>query len=154
MVCEVARRSSPPRLRLFARLHPAPCQDTPFNPLPSSCRRARGAVRHRVAFMAYSIHAPPDRLTAASEVYTCAHTLITTSRTHVGEVMSIDTRHVRTSPRLPTITVPHLAPWRTRRRGNFDSFTKAFAAFSSLSLLFALLIHVSVYTKKCEDAFA
>jgi len=60
-VREVARRSSLSRLhRQFVQVHPAQRQDTLlFDPLPSSCRRARGAVRHRVASMA--LHSRPTR---------------------------------------------------------------------------------------------
>lgn len=135
----------------FNRALPIPRRcDTPSippstDPLPSSCRRARGAVRHRVASVAHSIHAPPDRLTAATAACTRAHTLITTlPLTHVY-------------PRIPVIT--RLRCYHTWPAGVYDdkqaSPSHGYARERILLPLF-LYIYLSQRKHECanEDTFA
>lgn len=148
-VREVARRSSLSRLRrLSARLRPArrgAKTPPPSDPLPSSCRRARGAVRHRVAPMAHFIHAPPDRLTAATAVCTRAHTLITYPTYIRGVVMSIDTRYM--CAYVSTIPGYNGLQCHTWPLGAYDDEGNFVAAFSSLSSSFSPFSYTCLCTR-------
>lgn len=105
-VREVARRSSLLRLhRLFARLHPAPRQDTPVQQ-PSSVFLSASKRRCPTSCSFHgTLHSRPTRQVnrCHCNLYTRAHTLITILRTHVRVVTFVDTAS-HTSPRFPAIT--------------------------------------------------